>query len=149
MPDKTVSTFAPPCAMPTGLQWTDEGLYVIDQYSDRVYLMDEEGFIVRAFETPTANGSGISHGGGYLWTASNGSNTRREPHDTDGRVQTLPATYVEEVYLGLTTLHLVKLPNEVELAVRQISDDMADSVFQPGQEVRVGWKTAEARLHTE
>ncbi len=83
MPDKTVSTFAPPCAMPNGLQWTDEGLYVIDQYSDRVYLMDEEGFIVRAFETPTANGSGISYGGGYLWTASNGSNTRREPHDTD------------------------------------------------------------------
>jgi hypothetical protein len=83
MPDKTVSTFAPPCAMPNGLQWTDEGLYVIDQYSDRVYLMDEEGFIVRAFETPTANGSGISYGGGYLWTASNGSNTRREAHDTD------------------------------------------------------------------
>ena len=73
----------------------------------------------------------------------------REPRDTDGRVQTLPATYVEEVYLGLTTLHLVRLPNQVELAVRQISDDMADSVFRPGQAVQVGWKTAEARLHTE
>ena len=73
----------------------------------------------------------------------------REPRNSDGRVQTLPATYVEEVYLGLTTLHLVKLPNELELAVRQISDDMADSVFKPGQEVQVGWKTAEARLHTE
>lgn len=83
MADKTVSTFAPPCAMPNGLQWTDEGLYVIDQYSDRVYLMDEDGFVIRAFETPTANGSGIAYGGGYLWTASNGSNTRREPHDTD------------------------------------------------------------------
>ena len=83
MTDKTVSTFAPPCAMPNGLQWTDQGLFVIDQYSDRVYLMDEEGFVSRSFETPTSNGSGITHGGGYLWTASNGRNTRRESHDTD------------------------------------------------------------------
>jgi hypothetical protein len=73
----------------------------------------------------------------------------REPRDTDGGVQTVPATYVEEVYLGLTTLHLVRLPNQVELAVRQISDDMADSAFQPGQAVQVGWHTHEARLHTE
>jgi hypothetical protein len=69
--------------MPNGLQWSDEGLWVLDQYSDRVYLMDDEGFVTRAFETPTANGSGITYGGGYLWTASNGNNTRREPHDTD------------------------------------------------------------------
>ncbi len=73
----------------------------------------------------------------------------REPRDTDGRVQTLPAIYVEEVYLGLTTLHLVRLPNQVELTVRQISDDMADSVFRPGQTVQIGLKTSEARLHTE
>ncbi len=67
----------------------------------------------------------------------------------DGRVQTLPATYVEEVYLGLTTLHLVRLPNQVELTVRQISNDMADAAFQPGETVQVGWYTHEARLHTE
>ena len=73
----------------------------------------------------------------------------RESRAADGRVQTLPATYVEEVYLGLTTLHLVRLPNEIEITVRQISGDMAGSVFQPGQAVQVGWKTAEARLHTE
>ena len=60
MTDKTVSTFAPPCAMPNGLQWTDQGLFVIDQYSDRGYLMDEEGFVTRSFETPTSNGSGIA-----------------------------------------------------------------------------------------
>ncbi len=73
----------------------------------------------------------------------------REPRAIDGRVQTLPATYVEEVYLGLTTLHLVRLPNQVELTVRQISDDMADTAFQPGETVQVGWRTHEARLHTE
>ena len=73
----------------------------------------------------------------------------RESRAADGRVQTLPATYVEEVYLGLTTLHLVRLPNEIELTVRQISGDVAGPVFQPGQAVQVAWKTAEARLHTE
>ena len=83
MPVKTVSTFHPPCKMPNGLQWTDEGLFVIDQYSDDVYLMDEEGYIVRSFSTPTANGSGITYGGGFLWTASNGKNTRREPRPSD------------------------------------------------------------------
>ena len=83
MPIRIISKFSPPCKMPNGLQWTDEGLFVIDQLSDNVYLVDEEGYVSRSFGTPTANGSGITFGGGFLWTASNGQNTRREPQDTD------------------------------------------------------------------
>ena len=79
----TTNIYSSPYRMPNGLQWTEEGLFVIDQYSDNAYLMDEEGYVSRSFGTPTANGSGITYGGGYLWTASNGRNTRREPHDTD------------------------------------------------------------------
>lgn len=86
MPVTTISIFHPPCKMPNGLQWTDEGLYVIDQYSDYVYLLDDDGYVIRSFMTPTANGSGITYGDGYVWTASNGQNNRREKRDTDTNV---------------------------------------------------------------
>ena len=67
----------------------------------------------------------------------------------DGKRETVPATYVEEVYLGLTTSHLVRLPNGTEVAVRHISEGRDATPPAPGQEVRVGWKTASARLHAE
>ncbi len=69
-------------------------------------------------------------------------------HKVDGRTQTIPATYVEAVYLGLTTSYLVRLPNGAELAVRRISGGQASDRFEPGQDVKIGWNTADARLHT-
>ena len=71
--------------MPNALQWTDEGLYVMDQYSDTVYVLDEEGAVLRTLGTQTENGSGITVGGGYLWTASNGTTdpTTRPSRPTD------------------------------------------------------------------
>ncbi len=68
----------------------------------------------------------------------------REPDD---RLQGIPATYVDEVYLGLTTSHLVRLPNGIELMVRRISEPMGAASFAPGQEVIIGWQTGDARLH--
>ena len=68
----------------------------------------------------------------------------REPDD---RLQGIPATYVEEVYLGLTTSHLVRLPNGTELMVRRISDPTGAGSFAPGQEVVIGWQPDDARLH--
>ncbi len=65
----------------------------------------------------------------------------------DGNTQSIPATYVEEVYLGLTTSHLVRLPGGKEIAVRRISEPQGAAAFAPGQEVRIGWATADARLH--
>ena len=67
--------------------------------------------------------------------------------NADGSLQTIPANYLEAVYLGLTTSHLVSLPNGVEVAVRRISGDQDDGRFAAGQQVAVGWNTAEARLH--
>ena len=67
----------------------------------------------------------------------------------DGARQTVPATYLEEVYLGLTTSHLVRLPDGSEVAVRRISEGGDATPPAPGQEVRIGWKTPSARLHVE
>ena len=67
---KAIKQIESPCEMPNGLQWTDEGLFVMDQKTDNVYVVDETGRLLRTINTPTANGSGITVGGGYLWTAS-------------------------------------------------------------------------------
>ena len=80
---KTKKQFETPCEGPNGLQWTDEGLFVMDQMTDNVYVVDETGKLLRTIATPTANGSGITVGGGYLWTASNGSAGARPRRSTD------------------------------------------------------------------
>ena len=67
--------------------------------------------------------------------------------ESDDATQSIPATYVEEVYLGLTTSHLVRLPDGKEIAVRRISEPQGADAFAPGQDVRIGWTTADARLH--
>ena len=69
-------------------------------------------------------------------------------HNVDGGMQTIPATYVEAVYLGLTTSHLVNLSNGAELTIRRVSDGQASTRFEPGQSVTIGWNIADARLHT-
>ncbi len=72
---------------------------------------------------------------------------RGESAGADGKTQSIPATYVEEVYLGLTTSHLVRLPDGKEIAVRRISEPHGAAAFEPGQNVHIGWTTADARLH--
>ncbi len=67
--------------------------------------------------------------------------------DADGTLQTIPATYLEAVYLGLTTSHLVRLSNGAELEVRRISENQGDRRFAADQKIAVGWNTADARLH--
>ncbi len=68
-------------------------------------------------------------------------------HDVTETMQSIPAIYVEEVYLGLTTSHLVTLPDGAEVSVRRISDARMTR-FEPGQNVRIGWRKEDARLHT-
>jgi sugar lactone lactonase YvrE len=80
---KAIKQIESPCEMPNGLQWTDEGLFVMDQKTDNVYVVDETGRLLRTINTPTANGSGITVGGGYLWTASNGESASRPARSTD------------------------------------------------------------------
>jgi hypothetical protein len=84
MPINLKSKFNPPCKMPNGLQWTEEGLFVMDQKTDDVYVINQEGYVTGILPTPTENGSGITVGGGYLWTASNNRTEFRDfrPSDT-------------------------------------------------------------------
>ena len=62
-------------------------------------------------------------------------------HEPDDQLQRIPAIYVEEVYLGLTTSYLVRLPNGIELMVRRITKSTDDAPFTPGEAVMVGWRT--------
>ena len=80
---RPVATFDSPCKHPNGLQWADNELYVIDQELDDVHVLDESGALVRTIHTPTENGSGITVGGGFLWTASNGVTAARPFRATD------------------------------------------------------------------
>ena len=80
---RPVATFESPCKHPNGLQWSDNELYVIDQELDDVHVLDDSGALVRTIHTPTENGSGVTVGGGYLWTASNGVTAARPFRSTD------------------------------------------------------------------
>ncbi|MDA0677443.1 MAG: hypothetical protein O2788_05495 [Chloroflexi bacterium] len=80
---KAVSTFESPCEMPNGLQWYEGELFVMDQLTDNVLVLGKSGKLLRTINTPTENGSGITVGGGYLWTASNGGTVSRPYRSTD------------------------------------------------------------------
>jgi hypothetical protein len=78
-----VEAFPTPCKAPNGMQWTEEGLWVIDQILEDAYLLDGSGKILRKVPTVTENSSGVTVGGGYLWTASNGKTELRPFRPTD------------------------------------------------------------------
>ncbi len=70
-----------------------------------------------------------------------------DPAAVDGAWQAVPATYLETIYLGLTTSHLVSLPDGNEVVARMMSDERGNGDFEAGQAVTVGWPTDRARLH--
>ena len=80
---RPVRTFDIPCKYPNGLQWVGDELFVIDQELDDVHVLDGSGGLLRTIHTPTENGSGITVGGGFLWTASNGATRARPRRSTD------------------------------------------------------------------
>lgn len=83
---RVASEIPSPVVNPNGLQWSDDELFIMDQETDDVAVVDDEGHLLRRFETPTENGSGITVGGGYLWTASNGTTVARPYKETDTHV---------------------------------------------------------------
>src|SRR5579872_3662560 len=63
--------FRTPGAAPNGLQATPEGLWILDQATNRVALVDyKDGHVIRQFDTETDRGSGITFDGSALWIAS-------------------------------------------------------------------------------
>ena len=69
-------------------------------------------------------------------------------HNVNGAMETLSGSYVEGVYLGLTTAHLVGLVDGTELRARVLTEGGAGPRFRAGDPVKVGWRKADARLHT-
>ena len=66
---KTV--FKSPGPKPNGLQATQEGLWIMDQGNNRVYLVDyEDGRVLRDLPTAADRASGITYDGKALWLAS-------------------------------------------------------------------------------
>ena len=57
-------------------------------------------------------------------------------------------SYDESVYLGLTTSHMVRLPDGTEMVSRVIAD--TDHILpEAGAPVRLSWKQSDIRLHVE
>ena len=72
--------------MPNGLQWYDQNLYVIDQKTDNIFILDEKGNILEEISTLCENGSGITIGDSCIWVASNGETEARAFRGTDTHV---------------------------------------------------------------
>ena len=83
--------FRAPYGMPNGVQATGNGIWVVDQVTDRAALLDvsdadEYGMLRMRFElsTESSNTSGLAWGDGSLWVAANGSAEKwRTPRDAD------------------------------------------------------------------
>ncbi len=62
-------------------------------------------------------------------------------------MQTIPGSYGEAVYLGLTTSHVVRLPNGYAITARQISQGDLAAEYSLGAPVTLAWVRTQTRLH--
>jgi ABC-type Fe3+/spermidine/putrescine transport system ATPase subunit len=70
-----------------------------------------------------------------------------EEQTDDSSMQTISAKYNEKIYLGLTTRHMVTLEDGREVTVRSISDTEDTTSIEQGQDVLIGWRQDDGRLH--
>jgi sugar lactone lactonase YvrE len=85
--------FRAPYGVPNGVQTTADGLWIADQISDRVALVQmttpsEYGVtpLLREIPSESSNTSGLSEGDGSLWLAANGAATIwRGPRPMDAK----------------------------------------------------------------
>ena len=101
--------FTVPVAMPNGLQGTDGGLWIADQESDDVFLVDGEGTIHRRLRTEMENGSGIAYGDGALWLGSNGPSNFRKALDVHCHLSAQITFYIEAPIDDLPQSHYLRL----------------------------------------
>ena len=86
MARKIEKLFRAPYSMPNGLQLTDDGLWIVDQITDRVALLEMEETseygvprVVSEIASESSNTSGMAYGGGWLWLTANGEGSRWRP----------------------------------------------------------------------
>lgn len=90
---KIEKVFRSPYSVPNGLQVTDDGLWIVDQITDRVALVEitaDEDYtvpkLIRDIPSESSNTSGMTYGDDALWLAANGPGERWRPvRDTDAR----------------------------------------------------------------
>ena len=68
---RVTRAFSTPGAAPNGLQATSDGLWVLDQATNRAALVHfDDGHVNRQFDTETDRGTGITFDGEAVWIAS-------------------------------------------------------------------------------
>jgi hypothetical protein len=82
-PRAVVKLFKSPDGHPNGLETASEGLWIGEQVSERAYLVDWSGKVLRTLETESHNTSGIAAGGGFVWMAANGGPVVRKARPSD------------------------------------------------------------------
>lgn len=65
----------------------------------------------------------------------------------DRPLQRLTGVHRETVYLGLTTSELIALPDGNEIIVRNMSGASEGPAITEGEDICVGWRTKDGRLH--
>ena len=91
MTPQITKLFRAPYGVPNGLQVRDEGLWIVDQITDRVALIEisppsDYGVtkFIRDIPSQSSNTSGLAYGEEALWLAANGAATiwrPARPHD--------------------------------------------------------------------
>lgn len=77
--------FKAPDVHPNAMEATPEGLWIGDQVSERIFMVDwKTGKVLHDLQTESHNTSGVAVGAGYLWLGANGGvSGRRPPRPTD------------------------------------------------------------------
>src|SRR5271169_2666663 len=77
---KVEKLFKAPDIHPNALEATDDGLWIGDQVSERIFRVDwKTGKPLHQVQTEAHNTSGLAVGGGYLWISCNGGVSNRRP----------------------------------------------------------------------
>jgi streptogramin lyase len=70
MAPRIETMFDAPGPHPNGMQATPDGLWILDQHTNQVSLVTDEGRVLRTLDTTADRGSGITDDGSALWIAS-------------------------------------------------------------------------------
>lgn len=77
---KVTKLFQAPDLHPNDLEAANDGLWIGDQVSERVFKVDwKTGKVLREIQTEAHNTTGIAIGAGYLWVSCNGGVSNRRP----------------------------------------------------------------------